>query len=98
VGTETRVRELLGPGITGLNAQVLSTDMCGTSPAGRVEFNRTYVGPTKAIFDRLDPATQQTLTDELASCLQQFNHATDGTLVAGAEYLQITATRQPSAR
>ena len=31
--------------------------------------------------------------DELASCLQQFNRATDGTLVAPAEYLQLTATR-----
>ena len=92
-GTETRVRELLGPGITELSAQVLTTDLCGTSPAGRVEFNRTYVGPTKAIFDRLDQAAQQTLADELASCLQQFNRATDGTLVASAEYLQVTATR-----
>ena len=92
-GTESRVRELLGPGITELSAQVLTTDLCGTSPAGRVEFNRTYVGPTKAIFDRLGPAAQQTLADELASCLQQFNRATDGTLVASAEYLQVTATR-----
>ena len=92
-GTETRVRELLGPGITELSAQVLTTDLCGTSPAGRVEFNRTYVGPTKAIFDRLDPAAQQTLADELASCLQRFNRATDGTLVASAEYLQVTAKR-----
>ena len=92
-GTETRVRELLGPGITELSAQVLTTDLCGTSPAGRVEFNRTYVGPTKAIFDRLDQAAQQTLADELASCLQRFNRATDGTLVASAEYLQVTATR-----
>ena len=92
-GTETRVRELLGPGITELSAQMLTTDLCGTSPAGRVEFNRTYVGPTKAIFDRLDQAAQQTLADELASCLQRFNRATDGTLVASAEYLQVTAKR-----
>jgi len=92
-GTEARVRELLGPGVTGLTAHVLSTDLCGLSPAGRVEFNRAYVGPTKAIFDRLDPAAQETLAAELASCLQQFNRATDGTLVASAEYLQITATR-----
>jgi len=92
-GTETRVRELLCPGITDLSAQVLTTDLCGTSPAARVEFNRTYVGPTKAIFDRLGPAAQQTLAGELASCLQQFNRATDGTLVASAEYLQVTATR-----
>jgi SAM-dependent methyltransferase len=97
-GTETRVRELLGSGITDLSAQVLTTDMCAMSPAGRVEFNRSYVGPTKAIFDRLDPAAQQTLAGELASCLQEFNRAADGTLIAGAEYLQVTATRQPRPR
>jgi SAM-dependent methyltransferase len=92
-GTEARVRELLGSGVTELTAQVLSTDMCGISPAGRVEFNRAYVGPTKAIFDRLDPAAQQALAAELAGCLQQFNRAADGTLVAPAEYLQLIATR-----
>ena len=96
-GTESRVRELLGPGITKLSAQILTTDLCGTSPAGRVEFNRAYVGPTKAIFDRLDQAAQQTLADELASCLQRFNRATDGTLVASAEYLQVTAKRATQA-
>jgi len=92
-GTEARVRELLGSGVTALTARVLSTDMCGISPAGRVEFNRAYVGPTKAIFDRLDPAARQALAAELASCLQQFNRAADGTLVAPAEYLQLIATR-----
>ena len=92
-GTETRVRDLLGPGVTGLSAQVLTTDLCGPSPAGRVEVNRAYVGPTKAVFDRLGPADQQALAGDLASCLQQFNRATDGTLVASAEYLQVTATR-----
>ena len=92
-GTEARVRELLGSGVTELTAQVLSTDLCGISPAGRVEFNRAYVGPTKAIFDRLDPAARQALAAELAGCLQQFNRATDGTLIAPAEYLQVIATR-----
>jgi hypothetical protein len=76
-----------------MSVQVLTTDLCGASPAARVEFNRTYVGPAKAVFDRLDPAAQQTLAGELADCLQQFNRATDGTLVASARYLQVTATR-----
>jgi SAM-dependent methyltransferase len=92
-GTESRVRELLGSGTTDLTAQVLATDLCGRSPAERVSFNRTYVGPTKVIFDRLNPAEQDALAGELAACLQRFNRATDGTLVATAEYLQITATR-----
>jgi SAM-dependent methyltransferase len=94
-GTEARVRELLGSGVTGLEARVLTTDLCAASPAARVEFNRTYVGPTKAIFDRLDAAGQQTLADELATCLQQYNRATDGTLVAPAEYLQVVAHKAP---
>jgi SAM-dependent methyltransferase len=94
-GTEARVRELLGSGVTDLNTQVLTTEMCAASPAARVEFNRTYVGPTKAIFDRLDPAGQLALADELADCLQQYNRATDGTLIAPAEYLQIIATKAP---
>ena len=94
-GTEARVRELLGSGVTDLNTQLLTTDMCAASPAARVEFNRTYIGPTKAIFDRLDPARQQALADELAHCLQQYNRATDGTLIAPAEYLQTIATKAP---
>jgi SAM-dependent methyltransferase len=96
-GTEARVRELFGSGVSELTAQLLSTDMCGISPAARVEFNRAYVGPTKAIFDRLAPGAQQALAAELAACLQQFNRATDGTLVAPSEYLQVTATRAASA-
>jgi len=94
-GTEARVRELLGTAVTDLSAQVLTTEMCAASPAARVEFNRTYIGPTKAIFDRLDPAGQQSLADELANCLQQYNRATDGTLIAPAEYLQVIATKAP---
>jgi SAM-dependent methyltransferase len=92
-GTEARVRELLGDGVSELTAQVLSTDMCGISPAARVEFNRTYVGPTRALFDRLGPDAQQALAAELASCLDRFNRATDGTLVAPADYLQVVAVR-----
>lgn len=36
---------------------------------------------------------QQALAAELASCLDRFNRATDGTLVAPADYLQVLATR-----
>lgn len=94
-GSEARVRELLGSDVKDLETQLLTTDMCAASPTARVEFNRTYVGPTKAIFDRLDPAGQRALADELARCLRQFNRAIDGTLVAPAEYLQVVATKAP---
>jgi SAM-dependent methyltransferase len=92
-GTEARVGELLGDGVTGLRAQVLTTDLCGLDPAARVEFNRAYVGPTKVLFDRLAPDAQEALATELARCFQHFNRAADGTLVAPADYLQVLATR-----
>jgi hypothetical protein len=74
-----------------LTAEPNTTDLCGASPEARVEFNRAHVGPTKALFDRLDPAAEQALSAELAGCFQRFNRATDGTLVASADYLQVTA-------
>ena len=43
--------------------------------------------------DFADGGAQQALAAELASCLDRFNRAADGTLVAPADYLQILATR-----
>jgi SAM-dependent methyltransferase len=92
-GTEAGVRELLGPGVSELHAEVLATDLCGPSPAERVAFTRTYIGPTKTIFNGLDAAAQDELAAELTACFARFNRATAGTLVAAAEYLQVIATR-----
>jgi hypothetical protein len=36
------------------------------------------------------------LAAELASCLDRFNRATDGTLFAPADYLQVVAVRAAS--
>jgi SAM-dependent methyltransferase len=92
-GTESRVRELLGDSIGDLTTRLRTTDLCSASAAERVRFNRMYVGPTKAIFERLEPAEQDELARELAANLEQFNRATDGTLVAAAEYLEVVAVR-----
>ena len=92
-GTPERVRDLLGDRVSGLTFRLRETDMCGASAAERVEFNRTYMGPTRAAFARLDPATQEKLAIDLAADLERFNRATDGTLVAAAEYLEVVAVR-----
>lgn len=92
-GTEARVRELLGSSVTMLTEEPKTTDLCAVSPRARVEFNRAYVGPTKALFDHLDPAAGQGLSADLAGCFQSFDRAADGILVARADYLQVTATR-----
>jgi SAM-dependent methyltransferase len=92
-GTESRIRELFGDQVARVDATVLSTDMCASSPAARVAFARAHLGPTRATFERLDPAGQDALARDLEACFERFNRATDGTLVATADYLQVVATR-----
>jgi SAM-dependent methyltransferase len=92
-GNPEHVRELLGNQVIDIQFRVRATDLCGASAAERVEFTRTHMGPTKAAFARLDPAAQQKLATDLAADVERFNRATDGTLVAAAEYLEVVAER-----
>jgi SAM-dependent methyltransferase len=93
-GTEPRLKELFGDHISDLRVRTRSSDMCGDSAAERIAFNRKHMGPTNAAFARLDPPAQDELAAELAADLEQFNRATDGTLVAAAEYLEAVAQRR----
>jgi hypothetical protein len=77
--------------VSDIRLRLRHTDLCGTSATERVEFNRTYMGPTKAAFARLDPPTQEKLAADLTADLERFNRATDGTLVAASEYLEVVA-------
>jgi hypothetical protein len=58
-----------------------------------VEFNRTWFGPVRTAFGQLDEAGQERLARDLASSFEGFNRATDGTLVAEAQYLEVVAVR-----
>lgn len=92
-GTEARVRELFGDRVSEVRTRTRATDICGTSAGERVEFNRTHLGPTRVAFERLDRDGQMKLAAELTDELERFNRATDGTLVAAAEYLEVAAVR-----
>src|SRR5262245_45773762 len=87
-GTEPRVRELLGDRVSHIQFRLRDTDLCGASATERVEFNRTYMGPTRAAFARLDAPAQEKLAADLAADLERFNRSTNGTLVAASEYLE----------
>jgi hypothetical protein len=51
--------------VTELRIRTRTTDVSGTSPAKRVEFNRTYLGPTRVAFERLDQAGKLRFAAEL---------------------------------
>jgi ubiquinone/menaquinone biosynthesis C-methylase UbiE len=60
-------------------------------PAKVVDLFRTYFGPTKTAFDRLDPAKQQALYDDLVRHWTEHNKGSDGHTVVDAEYLEVYA-------
>jgi hypothetical protein len=92
-GTETRLRELFGDGVAELHAERRTVDLWGSSAEDLVAFNRTNLGPSRVAFETLDDETARELAAETAASLERWNRATDGTLIAEAEYLEVVAVR-----
>ena len=90
-GDEARVRELLGARVREVRCEQRTIDMCARSAEELVEFNRTWFGPVRTAFEQLDEAGQERLARDLVSSFEDFNRATDGTLVAEAQYLELVA-------
>jgi SAM-dependent methyltransferase len=63
------------------------------SPQHWVEVFRTYYGPVLKAFAALDTAGRTALEADILALLGRFNTATDGTLVAPGEYLEVVAAR-----
>ncbi len=64
------------------------------SPAHWLEVFRAYYGPVLKAFAALDSSGQKALEADIGALLARFNTATDGTLVAPGEYLEVVATRK----
>ncbi len=92
-GTEDRVRELFADGISDLRAERRTVKMRFLSIDHNLEFFRTYFGPTKMTYERLDEAGREAYEAEMREMLEQRNEAGDRALVATAEYLEVVATR-----
>lgn len=92
-GTVAGLQALFGDRVTKLRATLQTTDLCAESARALVEYNRTWFGPTRVAFAQLDDAGAERFVVDLAAELERFNRATDGTLVAEAEYLEVVAVR-----
>ena len=66
-GTEDRVRELFGDGVSEISFQRRISRQPFRSAEHYVEFFRTYFGPTQMAFERVGPEGEQALTDDLLS-------------------------------
>jgi len=93
-GTEERLRELFGDGITSLQTTTRTFMFRYRSAAHWVELFSTYYGPIVTALQSLDAAGQQGLSQELIGLLEKYNLAKDGTLVVPGEYLEAVALKR----
>jgi SAM-dependent methyltransferase len=96
-GDEKVVNERLSGGFTDIRTELVPVDFdLPTNPAGAVEFFRTYFGPTKTAFARLDPGAQAAMASDMEALWAENNVAPDPdnhTLVHN-QYLLVTARRK----
>ena len=93
-GTEERLRELFGNRIDSMAVERRDFVFRYRSAAHWLEVFRTFYGPMHKAFGVLDSAKQESLASDLNGLLGKFNRATDGTLVAPSEYLEVVITRK----
>jgi SAM-dependent methyltransferase len=92
-GTEERLRELFGDGISDLRVEKRLSRQPFQSADHYIEFFREYFGPTQAAYERVGPDGEQGLTDDLRAFLESDNTAGDRAMVLEAEYLIAVAQR-----
>jgi ubiquinone/menaquinone biosynthesis C-methylase UbiE len=93
-GTEQRLNELFGDGISKLTINRRMFVFRYRSAEHWLEVFRTYYGPTLKAFAALDAAGQAGLAHDLTEVLQRFNQGGSETLAVPSEYLEVVATRR----
>jgi SAM-dependent methyltransferase len=93
-GTEERLRELFGNRLDSIAVERKDFVFRYRSAAHWLEVFRTYYGPMHKAFAALDAAKQESLAADLIALAERFNRATDGSLVAPGQYLEVVIKRK----
>jgi SAM-dependent methyltransferase len=92
-GTEERLRELFGDGITELRLEQKKSRQAFRSPDHYLDFFRSYFGPVKAAYDKVGQEGEAALSADLRAYLEEMNVGGERALVIEPEYLQVIAAR-----
>ena len=92
-GTEQRLGELFGAGISELTVNRRLFVFRYRSAEHLLYVFRTYYGPMLKAFAALDAAGQAGLAHDLTELLERFNQGGSETLAVPSEYLEVVATR-----
>lgn len=92
-GGEQHCRELFGDRVTSLSATVRVHEMCARSAGEQVELMAGHLAPWHFATRSLPLEAQRKLAEGAIAEYERVNRATDGTLVASAEYLELVAVK-----
>jgi len=92
-GTEDRLRELFGDGISSLEVTREHMVMKGASATEYLEWFRTWFGPMKTAYERLGEDGFKPLADEFIEMYERRNTAGDRGVRVPSEYLEVIAIR-----
>ena len=93
-GTEARLQELFADQIESIAIERKNFVFRYHNATHWLEVFRTFYGPLHKSFAALDAEKQEALTTDLIDLAERFNRATDGSLVAPSEYLEIVIKRK----
>jgi ubiquinone/menaquinone biosynthesis C-methylase UbiE len=93
-GSEPRIRELLGHGVSELAVNKRFFVLRYHSAEHWLQIFRTYYGPVLKAFAALDADGQANLARDLLELLERFNTGGSQTLTVPSEYLEVVATRR----
>lgn len=93
-GTEPRLAELLGDGVSELLVRPRTFVFRFRSPDEFVDFFRTNYGPVHTAFAKLDEPGRAALRRDLADLAASHDRSTGPSLAMPSEYLEVVATRR----
>ena len=93
-GTEERIRELFGEGVSSLTTARRTYVFRYLSAEHLIETFRTYYGPVHKAFEALDAAGQDAFAKDLEELIRAWNTSGDATVVVPSDYLEVVAVRR----
>ncbi|MBI3528373.1 MAG: class I SAM-dependent methyltransferase [Betaproteobacteria bacterium] len=93
-GTQQRLRELFGVGISEMHIFERSALFRYRDSGHWIEVFRTYFGPIIRTLEALDEKRRGEFLTELDDMLNRFNRSGDDTLVVSADYLEVVMTKR----
>lgn len=95
-GTEQRLAELLGDGVSELLVRPRTFVFRFASAQAFAAFFRENYGPVRAAFGKLDEAGQAALERDLVKLAASHNRSASSAVAIPAEYLEVIGTRRPN--